>query len=75
MKPTCCVVISSNYPIPPSRSSGEIGKYDFLKRMLVGDSFALEKHNCNLQRKAKSFGITLTIRQVPEGGFRCWRIK
>lgn len=66
------IVVESNVPLPV--------KYPF-KQMKVGDSFALptDVHRTTVSVAAARYGransAKFTIRKMPNGELRCWRLE
>ena len=70
-------VIESGIAIPPMKSSG---RWNFMEKMKVGDSFYLKKTECNidssvgsLRSAANRFNFKVTVRN-DENGARVWRV-
>ena len=74
--------IDKNIPIP-FKKNNQLGKYDILREMEIGDSVAFPdgeryKVHPTLTRIANIFGTKFTTRRIEENGInvlRVWRIK
>lgn len=64
--------VESNIPLPAI--------YPFAK-MKVGDSFAIPSDikrtavSISAMRYGRKYSMKFTIRKMPDGGFRCWRLE
>ena len=65
--------LEANVPVPPKW--GGAGRFDVLKTMAVGESFACDTNDVYTARsKAKKWGIEITTRKIAENKYRVWRM-
>lgn len=72
-------VIEKGLPMPEFSASGRPAKYPF-SEMQVGDSFVLpEDQLIRIRSAAANWGTRqgkkLSVRQLKDGSYRCWRLK
>lgn len=74
------IKLDHHIPLPASgrKAFGNTSLFPF-RAMNVGDSFAVPYglHDKVSQSSAyfrKAYGIRVTVRKMPDGSYRCWRI-